>query len=64
VVRGDNALPYIRVSNITAAFVHVQAIAPEALRTEIVTEGPFRFFRFVDPDGNLIEFYAVEAPQQ
>ena len=37
-------------------------IIPGNLEGGVVTEGSFSFFRVRDPDGNLIEFYAVKAP--
>jgi predicted enzyme related to lactoylglutathione lyase len=51
--------PYIRVADIDAAFSRVTATAPGSIAAPgIVTEGPFRFFRFVDPDGNVLEIFS------
>lgn len=55
-VRGDTTRGYIKVADIHTAHRIAAAVAtPDA----IVTEGRFSFFRMRDPDGNLIEFYAV-----
>ncbi len=57
---GGSVRPYIRVADIAAAFDHVRRAAPESLEGgEVVVEGPFRFFRVRDPEGNLLEFFAV-----
>lgn len=51
--------PYIRVADIEAAFSRVTAMAPGSIEAPgIVTEGPFRFFRFVDPEGNILEIFS------
>lgn len=58
---GGGVRPYIRVADIDAAFAHVSTLAPvESGR--VVTEGPFRFFRFTDPDGNVLEFFSFTPP--
>lgn len=58
--RGDNVVPYIKVADIFGAFEHVQNIAPENLMMpEVQEEGAFRFFRFTDPDGNVIELFST-----
>lgn len=57
---GGGVRPYIRVGDINAAFVHVNALAPGRIENgRFVTEGPFSFFRFTDPDGNTIEFFSL-----
>lgn len=51
--------PYMRVADIEAAFSRVTAMAPGSIAAPgIVTEGPFRFFRFVDPEGNVLEIFS------
>jgi predicted enzyme related to lactoylglutathione lyase len=56
---GGRVRPYIRVADIEAAFSRVTAMAPGSIAAPgIVTEGPFRFFRFVDPDGNVLEIFS------
>ncbi|MBI1186407.1 MAG: hypothetical protein GC206_03625 [Alphaproteobacteria bacterium] len=61
--RGESTVPYIRVRDIDAEFERVRAVAPGALRDDvIVREGPISLFRFVDPDGNVIEFFALAGP--
>jgi catechol 2,3-dioxygenase-like lactoylglutathione lyase family enzyme len=63
--RGDNVAPDIKVRDIHGLFDRVKAFAPESLRSEAVfEEGPFKFFKVVDPDGNLVEFFSVSAPKQ
>jgi predicted enzyme related to lactoylglutathione lyase len=56
--------PYIKVRDIHAAFRQVRQLAPGRLESEaIVEEGSFSFFRFSDPDGNVIEFFSLAAPR-
>ena len=44
------------------SFAKVRSFAPESIRSDgVVTEGPFRFFKFADPDGNTIEFFSLGA---
>ncbi len=63
--RGDNAVPYIKVRDIFGLFQRVKELAPSNLRTDaVVGEGAFKFFRLVDPDGNLIEFFSVTPTRQ
>ena len=60
--RGENVSPYIRVRDIEESFAKVRSFAPESIRSDgVVTEGPFRFFKFADPDGNTIEFFSLGA---
>lgn len=58
-VRGDTARGYVKVYDIRAAYHIVRAAAPQNLQGSISTEGRFSFFRIRDPDGNLVEFYAI-----
>jgi predicted enzyme related to lactoylglutathione lyase len=56
---GNSVRPYIRVNDIEKAFAHADAVAAEGIEQPgIVTEGPFRFFRVADPDGNVLEFFS------
>ena len=60
---GGNAVPYIKVTDIDAARRHVTAIAPDAVQAPgIIREGPLSLFKFKDPDGNLVEYYALSVP--
>lgn len=60
VKRGDSAVPYIKVANVEALFDHVRSVAPASLRADKVSvEGPFRFFKMRDLDGNVVEFFSV-----
>ncbi|GAB2186056.1 VOC family protein [Roseibium sp. LAB1] len=60
---GGNAVPYIKVEDIQAAHRHVDTIAPEAIKTPgLISEGPISLFKFTDPDGNIIEYYSLNAP--
>lgn len=62
--RGDNVVPYIKVKDIFGLFQRAKEFAPSNLRTEdVVGEGPFKFFRLADQDGNLIEFFSVTPPR-
>lgn len=60
-IRGDTTRSYIKVSDMRAAYDMVVAVAPNSIEGGVTREGRFSFFRIRDPDGNLIEFYAIEA---
>lgn len=60
-VPGDTMRGYIKIANTQATYKLLAGIIPGNLEGGIVTEGNFSFFRIRDPDGNLIEFYAVKA---
>lgn len=61
--RGDTTRPYIKVRNITATFEQVKKAAPASMESDAVqVEGTFSFFRFRDPDGNVIEIFSIAAP--
>ncbi len=59
VVRGDNAVPYIRVRDVAKEFERLKQLNVRLIDTSIVREGPLRLFRFADPDGNVIEYFSV-----
>lgn len=62
-VQGTSAIPYIKVSDIRAAYRHVETVAPEALHREgVLEEGPISLFKFTDPDGNIIEYFSLQTP--
>ncbi|HEV2746089.1 MAG TPA: VOC family protein [Allosphingosinicella sp.] len=62
-IRGGNVVPYIKVRDIFAEFERVKRLAPASLQSgRVVDEGAFKFFRFADPDGNVIEFFSIEPP--
>lgn len=57
--KGNSVRPYIKVVDLDAAFAHVRALAPDRIEAPgIINEGSFRFFRFIDPDGNSIELFS------
>lgn len=57
---GGGVRPFIRVGDINAAFSHVNELAPGRIENgRMIVEGPFRCFRFTDPDGNVIEFFSL-----
>lgn len=59
---GGNVVPYIRVADIDAEFAHVRRVAPGALLASSVTrEVPLALFKFKDPDGNVVEYFALKA---
>jgi hypothetical protein len=61
--RGDNTVPYIKLQNVEAFFEHVKRVAPESLvSAQVTVEGPFRFFKMKDPDGNVLEFFSLTSP--
>ncbi|MBI1394304.1 MAG: hypothetical protein GC152_16375 [Alphaproteobacteria bacterium] len=56
---GNNAVPYIRVTNLREVHAHVQAIVtPPAFVSDIIEEDYLSLFKLTDPDGNIVEFYA------
>ncbi len=60
---GGNTVPYLKVDDIQAALQHVETIAPDALKAPgLISEGPISLFKFTDPDGNILEYYALNAP--
>ena len=60
--RGNNSVPYIQVEDLNAEFQRVHELPVRILDNEILDEGPIRLFMFEDPDGNVIEFYALAPP--
>jgi predicted enzyme related to lactoylglutathione lyase len=57
---GGAVRSYVKVGDIDAAFERVRRLAPGRLESEaVVSEGSFRFFRFRDPEGNVVEFFAL-----
>jgi catechol 2,3-dioxygenase-like lactoylglutathione lyase family enzyme len=59
---GGSVRPYVKVRDIDAVFARVKQLAPDRLESVAVTsEGPFHFFRFSDPEGNVIEFFSLGA---
>ena len=58
-VRGRNAVPYIRVSDANAEFDRLKHLDIHLLDEQVLVEGPIRLFRFVDPDGNLLEIFSL-----
>jgi predicted enzyme related to lactoylglutathione lyase len=60
---GGNAIPYLKVPDLEAAFNHVRDIAPGALMAPgVITEGPISLFKLSDPDGNILEYFALSVP--
>lgn len=60
VLPGGSVRPYVKVSDIDVAFDRVKRLSPDRLESgAVVTEGPFRYFRFRDPEGNVVEFFSV-----
>jgi len=60
---GGNAVPYLKVDDVRSAYRHVEEMAPDALKAPgVISEGPLSLFKFTDPDGNLIEYFSLDAP--
>jgi catechol 2,3-dioxygenase-like lactoylglutathione lyase family enzyme len=53
VKRGNSAVPTLIVDDLGAQHARLKTIASTV--TEITSVGDFRLFRFMDPDGNVIE---------
>jgi len=60
-VRGNNAVPYIRVDDLDAELERIRRISGATVGGDSVDEGVIRLFVFTDPDGNLIELYSLTA---
>ena len=59
-IYGNNAVPYIRVSDLSEAHARIKAIVvPPAHISEIIREDYLSLFKLTDPDGNIVEFYTV-----
>jgi predicted enzyme related to lactoylglutathione lyase len=57
---GGSVRPYVKVNDIDAAFERVKQLVPARLESNaVVSEGAFHFFRFSDPEGNVVEFFSV-----
>ncbi|WP_269584185.1 VOC family protein [Roseibium sp. Sym1] len=60
---GGNAIPYLKVPDLAAAHDHVRQVAPDALMAPgVIREGPISLFKFTDPDGNILEYFALSVP--
>jgi predicted enzyme related to lactoylglutathione lyase len=59
---GSRVRPYIRVADVDGAFRQANEVAPERLESRtVIEEGPFRFFRITDPEGNVVEIFALSG---
>jgi predicted enzyme related to lactoylglutathione lyase len=58
-VKGNNVVPYIRVSDISTEFERIRLFAPRMVHDAVLNEGAISLFMFEDPSGNPIEFYSV-----
>jgi predicted enzyme related to lactoylglutathione lyase len=59
---GSRVRPYIRVTDVDGAFRRARQLAPERLESDaVIEEGPFRYFRMTDPEGNVLEFFAISG---
>lgn len=60
---GASTIPYLKVADLDAAHRHVQAVAPDAiLAPGVITEGPISLLKIADPDGNIVEYFALSVP--
>lgn len=58
---GGSVRPYIRVSDLEGALARVRALPGARVEDPgIVQEGDFSFFRFLDSEGNVVEFFDLE----
>lgn len=57
---GNNAVPYIRVSNLSEVHARTKEIVfPPAQVSEIIYEDYLSLFKLTDSDGNIVEFYEI-----
>jgi predicted enzyme related to lactoylglutathione lyase len=57
---GGSVRPYVKVVDIDSALERVKRLAPGRLESKgVVSEGSFHFFRFRDPEGNVVEFFSL-----
>lgn len=60
---GASTIPYLKVADLGAVHRHVEALAPDAiLAPGVITEGPISLFKIADPDGNIVEYFALSVP--
>lgn len=58
--RAGSVRPYLQVADLEDAFARASRLAPERIEGgRIVVEGRFRFFRIADPDGAIVEIFAL-----
>ena len=58
--RGNSTVVYIQVDDIEKELVRVSELGVKLVHEEIVREPYISLFMFQDPDGNAIEFYALD----
>ena len=58
--RGNSTVVYIQVDDIEKEFARVSEMGVKLVHEEIVREPYISLFMFQDPDGNAIEFYALD----
>ena len=58
-VKGNNTIPYIRVKDVDREFERVKSLGATLIDSKVLREGPIKLFRFVDPDGNVIELFSL-----
>lgn len=60
---GGNVVPYLRVPNAQTAYQHLKTVAPDTVAgSNLIHEGSLSLFKFVDPDGNVIEYFSLNSP--
>lgn len=60
---GTSTIPYLKVADLEAVHRHVQAVAPDAIMAPgVITEGPISLLKIADPDGNIVEYFALGVP--
>jgi len=60
-IKGNNTIPYIRVKDADREFQRVKSLGATMIDNKVLQEGPIKLFRFVDPDGNVIELFSLVA---
>jgi predicted enzyme related to lactoylglutathione lyase len=55
---GNNCVPNFQASDIDVEYRRIQEMAPR-IDSQIRCIGNYRYFRFIDTEGNLVEVYSV-----
>jgi predicted enzyme related to lactoylglutathione lyase len=55
---GNNCVPNFQVDDIEAEYRRIQEMAPQ-IDDQIRCVGNYRYFQFVDTEGNVVEVYSV-----
>ena len=58
--RGNNAVANIKVADVELEHPRVKQLGPKVIQETIADLGTMKMFMFLDPDGNVIEFFSLK----